>query len=1153
MREGARFCAQCGTQLPVAPPPAEAPTVVADAPAAPASPTAPVAPEPAGDDAAPTLVTTPDADDTTVDDAATTVLPSAESEGPAEPDESKTTIMQPVAEVQDAPEQDAPEQAAAEQVAQDTPEAAEPAVPEQVTPEQVTPEQVAPDMPTAAEPATAPVAAPAAGPQTTGPQMAGNAMGGAVPPQMPPAQPMQTPTINTQAITSNRMVRELTAPAVLQTAGVSLGIGVGAAIVLALINAIICTAAMGQVSSELGGVSSLMSSIGMGSFTSLFSGLNFLQLLVMSLVMGVSGSFSLGASAAGISLDSMAHISLATPLGLSGLALMIGAAFGAYLFARKHAVRFAWTGAISAAAVGLACAIVYVVLAAIFPLSVSASSGGYGASASLSGATFRTFLMTFLIAGLGALAGYALAQYAPDSSNVFLAAWRWMHRTRGFVRTVAESVMVYSVVFTAVGIIALVVSAISNKAPGTLLLILMLFPFLPIAFFVVGALGSVDVVVTGQQQTASISAYAPNVSDGRWMLILLVVVFVVATFYIALRASARNMYDRAYADWKHSWKSPVVAVVAWLIMSLSFVSWNVTAAIASQGSYAMTFGPAMWFFLVAAIWAFLIEVVALTFGPSLVVSMPGLWKCFVGGTVQATPQNVRDYVAACSAKAPAAPAATATATAATAAASPADAAAPGTMPTNATPNDAASSGVSAAAVGAAAGVAAMGVAGAAIMNANGDQPAETAQSSVDTATTPIDVSAVQQAPTAPIPTAVQTSEHQQDSQTPQPAPFTQTAQVPTGAVQQTFTPQPAPTYQSISDQQAAAGGAQVPPAIPPSIPPAAPQGKPLSAKQKTGIIIGAVVVGVAILLGIAYAVLNATVFNPQSVADRYVAALASGNYDEANSIADPQIDQAQRVLLTKQAAQAENATITNARVTGIADNADGSKSVSVSYTISGNTVNDTFTMASTGSNFLVFPDWNVTTPLLKEIQVTADSAISEISINGIEVTEENAVSGSLDSGLVFKVYPGTYRVAAAESDFIATEPITVNTYDTSYAYIDAEPTDALTEAIQSEIDAQLQVCAASTEAEPEGCPFGKYVYLKDRYRNFAWSITESPVIDYVDLSSGMFSASVGEAEVTYEYRINDDTWEPEDSTDFFYLDGTFAIEGDQVTVTINQY
>ena len=172
---------------------------------------------------------------------------------------------------------------------------------------------------------------------------------------------------------------------------------------------------------------------------------------------------------------------------------------------------------------------------------------------------------------------------------------------------------------------------------------------------------------------------------------------------------------------------------------------------------------------------------------------------------------------------------------------------------------------------------------------------------------------------------------------------------------------------------------------------------------------------------------------------------------------------------------------------------------------------------------------------------------------GGEVGEENAVSGSFGSDLVFKVYPGTYRVAAAESDFIATEPITVNTYDTSYAYIDAEPTDALTEAIQSEIDAQLQVCAASTEAEPEGCPFGKYVYLKDRYRNFAWSITESPVIDYVDLGSSMFSASVGEAEVTYEYRINDDTWEPEDSTDFFYLDGTFAIEGDQVTVTINQY
>ena len=52
----------------------------------------------------------------------------------------------------------------------------------------------------------------------------------------------------------------------------------------------------------------------------------------------------------------------------------------------------------------------------------------------------------------------------------------------------------------------------------------------------------------------------------------------------------------------------------------------------------------MWYFLVAGIWAFLIEVAAMTFGPTLVASLPGMWRIIVGGTVQQTPQNVVDYV-----------------------------------------------------------------------------------------------------------------------------------------------------------------------------------------------------------------------------------------------------------------------------------------------------------------------------------------------------------------------------------------------------------------------------------------------------------------------------------------------------------------------------
>ena len=35
------------------------------------------------------------------------------------------------------------------------------------------------------------------------------------------------------------------------------------------------------------------------------------------------------------------------PVGLSGVALVLGTAFGAYWFARKFAIRFKWTGIVS--------------------------------------------------------------------------------------------------------------------------------------------------------------------------------------------------------------------------------------------------------------------------------------------------------------------------------------------------------------------------------------------------------------------------------------------------------------------------------------------------------------------------------------------------------------------------------------------------------------------------------------------------------------------------------------------------------------------------------------------------------------------------------------------------------------------------------------
>ena len=55
-------------------------------------------------------------------------------------------------------------------------------------------------------------------------------------------------------------------------------------------------------------------------------------------------------------------------------------------------------------------------------------------------------------------------------------------------------------------------------------------------------------------------------------------------------------------------------------------------------------------------------------------------------------------------------------------------------------------------------------------------------------------------------------------------------------------------------------------------------------QKKIFIIVGAVA-GFLVLFGIVYGVLSSAVFSAKSVANSYVAAISSGNYDKANTIA----------------------------------------------------------------------------------------------------------------------------------------------------------------------------------------------------------------------------------------------------------------------------
>lgn len=114
-------------------------------------------------------------------------------------------------------------------------------------------------------------------------------------------------------------------------------------------------------------------------------------------------------------------------------------------------------------------------------------------------------------------------------------------------------------------------------------------------------------------------------------------------------------------------------------------------------------------------------------------------------------------------------------------------------------------------------------------------------------------------------------------------------------------------------------------------------------QKKIFIIVGAVA-GFLVLFGIVYGVLSSAVFSAKSVANSYVAAISSGNYDKANTIADPHVDTNQRALLTSKASSGENTRITNARISQNSNNADGTVSAQLTYTLEGKEVNGNFTI-----------------------------------------------------------------------------------------------------------------------------------------------------------------------------------------------------------------
>lgn len=319
---------------------------------------------------------------------------------------------------------------------------------------------------------------------------------------------------------------------------------------------------------------------------------------------------------------------------------------------------------------------------------------------------------------------------------------------------------------------------------------------------------------------------------------------------------------------------------------------------------------------------------------------------------------------------------------------------------------------------------------------------------------------------------------------------------------------------------------------------AAAPAAPLSPTAKRNLLIGGIVAGAVVLLAIGGAVtigiLKSTVFSPERAAEAYVDDIAKGRF--ASAFERTPGDTTGATALVSSNDVTLDAAITNVKL-GSPTTGGGAAQIPVSYEVDGQRDSGVVTLTSSGTQFLFFDQWRVTGGL----ESRATIAGAPLKIGGVEVDPG-------EGGASLIAYPGIYPVDADLSKWETAdvEPLRVTSAG-AQLYAQPEPSAALVDEVQRQVDAQLDTCAASTELRPDGCPFSAYAWGDTK--DVAWKITTYPKVDV--RSTDSFSAYDGRATVTYQRKDWNDKWAKDESESFVAIySGKITIDGDDVTVAL---
>lgn len=256
--------------------------------------------------------------------------------------------------------------------------------------------------------------------------------------------------------------------------------------------------------------------------------------------------------------------------------------------------------------------------------------------------------------------------------------------------------------------------------------------------------------------------------------------------------------------------------------------------------------------------------------------------------------------------------------------------------------------------------------------------------------------------------------------------------------------------------------------------------------------------------------LNGSVYSASAFVERYFSAVAGDHVAEALhtpgvALSPTQLRELGYPADTSQALlQPGMLTAGPENVTVVADQANpsGTHTVALSFTIGGIPARASYEVAARPALFGVVNQWEFVTSPLQLLTVTVQNG-THFTVGG--VTLDARANGSDDptaftqTANYLAFAPANYQLNY-DSELIAATPtlVTVMPDHENTATVDVQPTAALTEKVQRQLDDFLAQCVTQQVLQPAGCPFGESI--DDRVVNApTWSIVTNPK---VTLSAG---------------------------------------------------